>query len=75
MLGFSDVPITILTDAPSFYGCIEAKHVTTYLEDYIDKHIYNGSPLRGRIRFGRNVKTVQKLEGYWVASTQNIHSE
>lgn len=75
MLGFSDVPITIPTDAPSFYGCIEAKHVTSYLEDYFDNHIYNGSPLRSRIRFGRNVEMIKKLEGYWVASTQNHRGE
>ncbi|KAL8636942.1 MAG: hypothetical protein Q9228_005727 [Teloschistes exilis] len=75
MLGFSDVPITIPTDAPSFYGCIEAKHVTTYLEDYIDNHIYNGSSLRSRKCFGRNVETVKKVEVYWVVSTQNLHGE
>ncbi|KAL9606455.1 MAG: hypothetical protein Q9179_000371 [Wetmoreana sp. 5 TL-2023] len=72
MLGYSDVPVTIPPDARSFYGCIEAKYVTKYLEDYIDSHIYNGSSLRSRIHYGQNVENIEKRNDIWVATTRHF---
>ncbi|KAL8937035.1 MAG: hypothetical protein Q9216_004624 [Gyalolechia sp. 2 TL-2023] len=71
MLGFSDVPFTLPPNAPSYHGCIEAKHITRYLEDYIDSHIYNGTSLRGRIRFGHHVENIEKRSKSWIVSARD----
>jgi len=74
MFGFSDVPITFPLNAPSYYGCIEAKYVNKYLESYIDSHVYNGSSLRSRVTFGHGVEKVGKTDGMWTVSTRDSHS-
>ena len=70
MVGFSDVPFAPPRDAPSYYGCFEAKYVNRYLEDYIDSHIYNGSSLRSRIIFGTRVENVEKTDDMWMVKAQ-----
>ncbi len=74
MVGFSDVPFTLPLDAPSYHGCIEAKYVNKYLEDYIDSHVYIGSSLRSRIHFGHRVEKVEKTDGLWTVSTQDSNN-
>ena len=74
MVGFSDVPITYPPDAPSYYGCIEAKYVSKYLEEYLDNHVYMGSALRSRVHFGHRVEKVEKIDGLWTVSTRNPRS-
>ena len=49
MSGFSDIPLTIPPDAQNYHDIFESKYVTSYLESYIDEHLYNGQPLRDRI--------------------------
>ncbi|KAL8832091.1 MAG: hypothetical protein Q9191_000470 [Dirinaria sp. TL-2023a] len=71
MLGFSDVPFDIPPNAPSFYGCVEAKYVTKYLEDYIDDHVYCGKSLRERIFFGHQVEKVEKFHDTWKVRTRD----
>lgn len=71
MLGYSDVPITIPPDAKHFYGCIEAKYITKYLEEYIDSHIYNGASLRSRIRCGHEVVKIEKRSDTWFVSARD----
>lgn len=73
MVGFSDVPIAPPPDAPSYYGCIEAKYVNKYFEDYIDSHVYDGSSLRSRFHFGNRVEKVEKTDGMWTVSTWDSH--
>jgi len=73
MVGFSDVPIALPLDAPSYYGCIEAKYVNQYLEMYIDSHVYMGSSLRNRIHFGHRVEKIEKTGGLWTVSTRCSH--
>ena len=74
MIGFSDVPFTPPLDAPSYYGCIEAKYVNKYFEDYIDSHIYDGSSIRSRIHLGKRVEKVEKTDGMWTVSTRGSHT-
>lgn len=74
MAGFSDIPITLPPDAPTYYGTFEAKYVTKYLEDYVDNHVYNGRTLRSSILFGHRVEDVQKRDGFWSIHTQNPRS-
>ena len=74
MVGFSDVPIVPPLDAPSYYGCIEAKYVNKYFEEYIDSHVYNGSSLRSRIFFGKRVEKVEKTDGMWTIITMDSHT-
>lgn len=70
MVGFSDVPFTLPSEATSYYGTFEAKHLNRYLEDYLDSHVYNGTSLRSRIGFGKWVEKVQKTENTWITSTR-----
>ena len=72
MLGFSDVPITLPPDAPSFYGCIEAKRVTNYLEDYTKNHVYEGTSLESRIYFGYRVEKTEKFYHGWKVSARDL---
>ena len=74
MVGFSDVPLDLPSHAPSFYGCIQAKYVNKYLEDYIDSHIYFGSSLRSRIHFEHRVEKVEKTDDLWVVSARDSHN-
>ncbi|KAJ8065574.1 hypothetical protein OCU04_006253 [Sclerotinia nivalis] len=68
MTGFSDIPITVPTDAEQYHDTFESKYVTKYLEEYVDNHIYNGQSLRDRIIFGYQVQSVEKIGGIW-----NLH--
>ena len=69
MVGLSDVPFAPPPDAPYYYGCIEAKYVNKYLEDYIDSHVYHGTSLRSRMLFGNRVEKLEKIDGLWTVST------
>ncbi|KAL8991774.1 MAG: hypothetical protein Q9169_007663 [Polycauliona sp. 2 TL-2023] len=73
MLGYSNVPITIPPDAKSFHGCIEAKYVTNYLEDYVDSHIFAGSSLRSRVRLRCRVLKVDKIQDTWILGVEDHH--
>ena len=68
MTSFSDVTLQIPEGAPSSYDTFEARHVTQYLEEYIDNHVYNGKPLRSRIRLNAEVSSVEKNSNGWILS-------
>lgn len=70
MTGFSDVPLTVPSDAPLFHDTFEAKYVTQYLEDYVDSHIYDGTSLRSRILLEHGAQKIKKVDGIW-----KIHTE
>ena len=74
MVGFSDVEFTVPKNAPTYWGCCEAKHITKYLEDYADNHVYEGRTLRSRILFRRRVEKVEKGkdDGIWTIDTQGL---
>jgi cation diffusion facilitator CzcD-associated flavoprotein CzcO len=57
--------MTIPPDAKLIYSLPEAKHVTNYLEDYCDNHVYDGRTLRDRIVFKCDVQSITKKEGVW----------
>ena len=66
MTSFSDVALEVPEDAPKLHDTFESKYVTQYLEKYVDSHVYNGSPLRSRIRLNAEVLTVEKIGSGWV---------
>lgn len=66
MSSFSDVPLEIPEDAPTVHDTFESKYVTRYLEEYVDSHFYNGTPLRSRIRLNAEVRSVEKLTSGWI---------
>ena len=81
MVGFSDEPIVLPKEAPKFHGTFEAKYFTQYLENYIDRHVYNGACLRSRIHLGSRVTEIQKSDNVWTtvvrspdAKTQQFRS-
>ncbi|PQE07410.1 flavin-binding monooxygenase protein [Rutstroemia sp. NJR-2017a WRK4] len=65
MTGFSDMPITLPEDTELYHDTFETKYVTSYLEEYVDNHIYNGKSLRDRIIFGYQVQGLEKSDGVW----------
>jgi dimethylaniline monooxygenase (N-oxide forming) len=65
MSGFSDVPLTVPQNAEVFNDIFEAKHVTDYLERYLDNHIYSDVPLRDRVVTEFAVSKVDKVRDIW----------
>lgn len=53
-----------------YYEYFNAKHFTQYLENYVDRHIYAGQTLRGRINFDFKVSKITKRDGLWVISAE-----
>ena len=74
MVGFSDVPIALPLDAPSYYGCIETKHANKYLGDYIDNHVYSESSLGNESYSEKGDKKTDKNDGMWTVGTMNFHT-
>ncbi|PQE12547.1 hypothetical protein CJF30_00002425 [Rutstroemia sp. NJR-2017a BBW] len=70
MTGFSDVPLTVPSDAPMYWDTFEAKYVTRYLEEYVDSHDYDMKSLRSRIMFDHRVERVEKLDEKWSVSVK-----
>jgi len=66
MCEFSDLPLTTPPGGSDENDCPWAKHVTEYLETYIDKHVYDGKPLRDRFNFNAIVTMVKKENNIWV---------
>ena len=69
MTSFSDVALQVPQDAPNLFDTFEAKYVTQYLEEYVDSHVYNGSPLRNRIRLNSGIRSIEKSSGGWILHT------
>lgn len=68
MAEFSDRPLLEPPKDEDYYGFFPAKHVTKYLEDYADNHVYAGRSLRDRIRFNCHVNAVSKEGAKWIVS-------
>ena len=65
MAEFTDAPLVLLSGEPTYHDIFEAKHVTTYLEDYIDSHVFDGKILRDRIIFNFSVASIEKKNDTW----------
>lgn len=81
MAEFSDMPMARPPAEDTFYDFFKAKHTTQYLEEYVDQRQFAGQSLRGRIRFGFQVDSINKLDGKWLISgkdetnaTQTYHA-
>lgn len=61
--------MTVPPDAKLIYNLPEAKHVTNYLEDYCDNHVYEGKTIRDRMVFNCDVKAITKIDGAWEIKT------
>jgi len=59
------MPIEVPEDAPIWNDTFEAKYVTRYLENYVDKHTYNGRSLRERYMFDCRVDNVNRDGDLW----------
>ena len=53
------------------YEFFKAKHLTRYLENYIDQHQFGGRSLRDRIIFGFVVQRIHKLGKSWAISGED----
>jgi dimethylaniline monooxygenase (N-oxide forming) len=60
MCQFSDVPIEVPEEGVDELGYPESKYVSEYMENYLDKHVYEGVSLRARFRFNTLVTKVEK---------------
>jgi len=66
MCGFSDLPLTTPPGGSDENDCPWAKHITEYLDAYIDKHVYDEKPLRDRFHLNATVTMVKKENNTWV---------
>ena len=61
MAEYSDAPLYPRPPVDEqYYGFFPAKYVTSYLEKYVDSHIYDDRSIRDRIRFNTKVVNVSK---------------
>ena len=65
MAEFSDQPMRRPPTCDLHYDFFPAKHVTEYLESYIDSHKYGGRSLRDRIRFFTSVQQISRKDSLW----------
>lgn len=74
MARFSDSPIKTPTPDDVYYGFFPAGYVTSYLEDYVDSHVYAGKSLRERIAFNTAVKRVRRDPDTesWIVTMNNL---
>ena len=68
MAGFSDTPITLPPNAETYHDLFGAKYVTSYLEDYVDNHVYQSQSIRDRILFAFKVQNIEKIDHVWRVS-------
>lgn len=57
MAEFSDQPVILPPNEKMYHGFFPAKHITKYLEEYLDSHVYNGKSLRERVLLQTKVNT------------------
>lgn len=78
MAEFSDRPMKSPPKKDQYYGFFPAKYATTYLESYVDDHVYNGQSLKDRIVFSSPIKKISrrvKMDYGPSIPTQKRHSE
>ena len=66
MAEFSDMPLTLPPNEETYHDIFRAKHVTTYLDEYVDKNVFQGRSLRERIKFGYTVRKAERTENGWI---------
>ena len=59
------MPLTLASDAPTYHAHFEAKHVTQYIEEYVNRPLVNGRSLRDYTVFGLTVTKVEKHDEIW----------
>jgi len=60
------MPIEVPDGALVWNDTFEAKYVTRYLENYVDKHVYDGISLRERFKFNSPVENIYKSGDLWI---------
>ncbi|KAI4212886.1 MAG: hypothetical protein LQ351_004411 [Letrouitia transgressa] len=72
MAEFSDMQLKLPPEEETYHNIFEAKHITTYLNDYVNRPIFNDRSLRDRIIFGFTAKNVERYEDSW--QVRGIHA-
>ncbi|KAM0802197.1 hypothetical protein BDR22DRAFT_961856 [Usnea florida] len=75
MSGFSGIPLTLPPDSQIYHDIFESRHVTSYLESYVDERLYNGQSLRDGIYFGIKVRGIEKLHRSWTVLAKRSEKE
>lgn len=70
MAEYSDVPLKLPPNEETYHDIFRSKHVTKYIEDYIDTHVYSGTSIRDRIVFDFSVSTMEKEKDIWIVHSQ-----
>jgi dimethylaniline monooxygenase (N-oxide forming) len=68
MAEYSDMPMERPPEEDCRSDCFKAKYTTQYLEKYVDQMQHNGRPLRQKIQFGIQVRSIKKINGKWELS-------
>ncbi|KAK3115531.1 hypothetical protein LTR53_005026 [Teratosphaeriaceae sp. CCFEE 6253] len=61
--GFPDQPFKVPVDAEEYYDLVPARHLSEYLDEYVDGKVFARRGLRERFRLGTWVKDVRKVPG------------
>ncbi|KAK5720282.1 hypothetical protein LTR15_007555 [Elasticomyces elasticus] len=63
--GFPDYEFKPPVDGEDYYDLSDARHVSQYLEDYLEGKVYGGKGLKERFEFETWVRDVRKVEQVW----------
>ena len=76
LCGFPDVPFKLPEGADTFHDLFEAKHLSRYFDEYLDRQVYDGRSLRERFVFGFWVGDVRKDgDGVWIVTGKGKEGE
>ena len=73
--GFSDVKFDPPKEDVDDYDFYKSTAMAAYLDRYVDDHVYAGSTLRERIRFGATVDKVEQTPAGWLTSYSSGNRE
>ncbi|KAL9042386.1 MAG: hypothetical protein Q9214_003795, partial [Letrouitia sp. 1 TL-2023] len=65
MAEFSDMQLKLPPEEETYHNIFKAKHITTYLNEYVGRPIFHNRSLRDRIRFKFTAKDVERYEESW----------
>ena len=68
MAEYSDMPMERPPDEDCRSDCFKAKYTREYLEKYVDHMQHGGRPLREKIQFGIQVRSIEKVNDKWELS-------
>ena len=61
MTEYSDMPLQLPSNEETYHDTFQAKHVTQYLQTYVESHVYAGQSIGDRMLFNFKVQSVARI--------------